>query len=183
MDGRTARRLENRDRILDAALDLIAEGADLSAEVIAGRAGVSVRSVYNHFPSARTLVAGVYERGTQRVRPLLDEMPSPGEPFEERLERWIRTRGRIQEAIAAVRWQALVAEERDPGMQPELAALRRAHRAEVRRMLPEVTDERTRQAIVALTDSLAWRALRRHQGLSFEAACSTISDAIRRLVR
>jgi AcrR family transcriptional regulator len=184
LDGRTARRLENRQRILDAALELIAEGdEEVSSEAIAERAGVSVRSVYNHFPSARHLIAGMYERGAEQVRPLLDEMPSPADPFGERVHRWIRLRCTIQERIAAVRWRALVAEERHPELQPELAALRKAHKAEVRRLLPEVTDDRARAAIVALTDSLSWRALRHHQGLSFDAACDAIEETIRRLSR
>ena len=70
LDGRTARRLANRDRILDAALDLVAEGAELDVDTIAERANVSVRSVYNHFPTARHLVAGMYERGTDAHAPL-----------------------------------------------------------------------------------------------------------------
>lgn len=76
LDGRTARRIANRHRILDAALDLAAEGAEVEVETIAERAGVSVRSVYNHFPTARELIAGMYERGTDRVRPLFEQMPS-----------------------------------------------------------------------------------------------------------
>ena len=63
LDGRTARRIANRDRILDTALDLVAQGSDLDVDTIAERSGVSVRSVYNHFPTARDLVAGLYERG------------------------------------------------------------------------------------------------------------------------
>jgi AcrR family transcriptional regulator len=57
VDGRTARRLENRERVLDAALELVAEGADLDVDAIAQRSGISVRSVYNYFPTARHLVA------------------------------------------------------------------------------------------------------------------------------
>jgi AcrR family transcriptional regulator len=181
LDGRTARRLENRDRILESALDLVAEGAELDVDRIAKRAGVSVRSVYNHFPTARHLVAGMYERGTARMRPFLEDLPAPTVPFEVRVTRWVRTWARMQEEIAAIRWQALVAEDKHPDLQPELASLRQAHRTEIQRIFPEIDDPQAQAAAVAVTDSLTWRALRRHQALSFEAACGVVEEAIRRL--
>lgn len=181
LDGRTARRLENRTKILDSALELTAEGAEVDVEAIAARAGISVRSVYNHFPTARDLVAGMYERGTEIVQPLLRHMPSPEDPFDERVSRWVAVWARIQDEIAPIRWRALVAEEQHPELQPELAQLRRAHRAEIKRMFPEIRGRAARTAAVAATDSLTWRSLRRHQGLSFEAACEAVEEVIRRL--
>ncbi len=183
LDGRTARRLANRDRMLDVALDLVAEGAEVSVETIANRAGVSVRSVYNHFPTARDLVAGMYERGTERVRPLLEDAPSPEDPFDDRVTTWVRVWARVQEEIAPIRWRALIAEAEQGGsaLQPELAALRRAHASEVKRLFPEITGHNELAAAVAATDSLTWRALRRHQGLSFDAACEATEATLRRL--
>jgi len=180
-DGRTVRRLANRERILDSALDLVATRADVNAETIAQKAGVSVRSVYNHFPTERDLVAGMYERGTELVRPLLGLMPSIDVPFNERVAKWVRVWARIQEQIAPIRWRALVAEDEHPELQPELTELRRAHRAEIKRSFPEICGRSARAAAVAATDSLMWRSLRRHQGLSFEAACDVIEETIRRL--
>lgn len=181
LDGRTARRLSNRTKMLDAALALASEGAEVDVDTIAARAGVSVRSVYNHFPTARDLVAGMYERGTDLVRPHLEQMPSPDDPFDERVKRWVDVWGRIQEEIAPIRWRALVAEEAHPELQPELEQLRRAHRAEVKRMFPEIRGRVALAAAVTATDSLAWRSLRRHQGLSVEAARDAVEETIRRL--
>lgn len=181
VDGRTARRLANRDRILDAALDLAAEGAEVDVETIAARSAVSVRSVYNHFPTARDLVAGMYERGTERVRPLLEGAPSPDVPFDERVASWARIWGQVQEEIAPIRWRALVAEDAHPELQPELTQLRKAHRAEIKRLFPEIAEAGALAAAIAATDSLMWRALRRHQGLSVEAACDVVESILRRL--
>jgi AcrR family transcriptional regulator len=181
VDGRTARRLANRDKILDAALDLTAEGAEVDVEAVAARSGVSVRSVYNHFPTARDLVAGMYERGTERVRPLFEAMPAPETPFDERVALWVRVWGRVQEEIASIRWRALVAEDQHPELQPELVQLRKAHRAEIKRMFPEIEDRRALTAAAAATDSLMWRALRRHQALSVDAACDVVEEMLRRL--
>jgi AcrR family transcriptional regulator len=181
VDGRTARRLENRERILDAALELVAAGTELDMDAIAASANVSVRSVYNHFPTARHLVAGMYERGSERVRPYIAQLPSPSVPFEERVDAWVGTWGRIQDEIAPIRWQALIAEDKHPDLQPELAELRRGHRAEIRRMFPEICGEQTQAAALAITDSLTWRALRRHQGLSFDDACDVVVHTIKKL--
>lgn len=181
LDGRTARKLANRDRILDAALDLVAEGIEVDVESIAERAGVSVRSVYNHFPTARELIAGMYQRGSDKVRPLLADLPDTTVPFDERVERWVRVWARIQEEIAAIRWRSLIAEAEHPELQPELKELRNAHRAQIRSVFPEISTDSGRRAVVAMTDSLAWRSLRRHQGLSVEAACDVIGETIRRM--
>jgi AcrR family transcriptional regulator len=180
-DGRTARRLANRDRILDAALDLATTGAEVDVEAIAARARVSVRSVYNHFPAARDLIAGMYERGTEKLRPLFAYLPQPSDPFETRVRDWVAVWARIQEEIAPIRWRALIAEAEHPELQPELGELRKVHRAEIQRMFPEIDREERRQAAVAMTDSLTWRSLRQHQGLSFEQACNVVEETIRRL--
>jgi AcrR family transcriptional regulator len=183
LDGRTVRRLANRNRILDAALDLLADGVEMTAETIAERARVSPRSVYNHFPTARELVAGLYERGAEQVAPLLEKLPTIDLPLDERVTAWVRVWARIQEQIAPIRWRALVAEDEHPELQPEEAELRRRHRAEIKRAFPEICERRAQLGAVAATDALMWRSLRHHQGLSFEAACEVIEETIRRLAR
>jgi AcrR family transcriptional regulator len=181
VDGRTARKLANRNRILDAALDLVAEGAEVDVEPIALRAGVSVRSVYNHFPTARALIAGMYERGTDRVRPIFDDLPAPSDPLPERVSKWVEVWARVQEEIAPIRWRALVAEGEHPELQPELAGLRKAHRDELKRMFPEIRGKHDQAAAAAITDSLAWRSLRKHQGLSVDAAREVVVETLTKL--
>ncbi len=180
-DGRTARRLANRNKILDAALALVAAGAEVDAEAVSSRAGVSVRSVYNHFPTERALVAGMYERGTELVRPLLSALPDADMPFAERVREWVSVWASVQEEIAPIRWRALIAEDEHPELQPELADLRRAHLQEIKRRFPELRTKQQQAAARAITDSLTWRSLRRHQRLSFEAACDVVVDTLERL--
>jgi AcrR family transcriptional regulator len=167
--------------MLDAALDLLAEGAEVNAETIAERAEVSTRSVYNHFPTARELVAGIYERGAEQVQPLLAKLPSIDVPFEERVSQWVHIWARIQEQIAPIRWRALVAEDRHPELQPEEAELRRRLRLEIKRVFPEICGRQAQAGALAAADSLMWRSLRHHQGLSFEAACEVVEEILRRL--
>ena len=183
LDGRTARRIANRNRILDAALELGAERTDVTVEDIAQRAGVSERSIYNHFPSVRELIAGMYERGAEKLRPLFAYLPSPQDRLEDRIRQWVAVWARIQEEITPIRWRALIAESEFPDLQPELQQLRSMHQAEIERMFPEIDCEESRHVVVAMTDSLSWRTLRKHQGLGFDEACSVVEETIRRMAR
>lgn len=60
-DGRAALRERHHRAILDAAAAMLAEdhSADLSANALAERAGVSRRTVFNHFPSIDAVVTQV----------------------------------------------------------------------------------------------------------------------------
>ena len=63
VDGRTARALRTREAIVDACIALVDEGVlSPTAPRIAERAGVSVRSVFQHFDDLETLFAMVAER-------------------------------------------------------------------------------------------------------------------------
>ena len=181
VDGRTARRLANRERILDAALELTAQGVELDIDEIALRATVSVRSIYNHFPTARHLVAGMYERGTARMRHFISELPGPDVAFGERVKRFVRTWGRMQDELAPIRWQALVAEDRHPISNRSSRSCAAHTRSRSPACSPSSRGAKAQAAATALTDSLTWRALRRHQGLGFDAACGVVEDAIKRL--
>src|SRR4051794_26308911 len=62
-----ARRREVRERIVGAALELVAEGGFAAASVaaVARGAGVATGTVYRHFPSKADLFAEVFRRGSQ----------------------------------------------------------------------------------------------------------------------
>ncbi len=58
----------NHQRVLDAARDVIAEhGIDAPMEVIAGRAGVGIGTVYRRFPSKQALVAELVRINMQEL--------------------------------------------------------------------------------------------------------------------
>jgi TetR/AcrR family transcriptional regulator of autoinduction and epiphytic fitness len=108
VDGRTARAVRTREAIVDATIALLAEG-DLkpSAPRIAERAGVSVRSIFQHFDDLETLHAAVGARVVDRVAPLLQPI-DPALPLEERLPAFIRQRARVNEALTPTLRAAVV---------------------------------------------------------------------------
>ena len=108
IDGRTLRSLRTREAIVDATIAQIDEG-DLrpTAPRVAERAGVSVRSVFQHFADLETLHAAVAERLATRLTALV--LPIPVElPLPERVERFVHQRGTLLEAVTPIRRAANV---------------------------------------------------------------------------
>ncbi|SDE25848.1 TetR/AcrR family transcriptional regulator [Auraticoccus monumenti] len=89
--GRAPRadRLRNRDRILGAAVAVVArDGASASLELVAREAGVGSATLHRHFPSRTLLLEAVF---SDRVRALCDRADELAAqlPPEEALSRWL----------------------------------------------------------------------------------------------
>lgn len=67
----------NRERILDAAVEVLAEDRGASMGAIAERAGVSRATLYRHFATCEEIVAVVREEAVQRGREVLEEALAP----------------------------------------------------------------------------------------------------------
>ena len=173
MDGRIARGARARAAIVDALLGLI-EAGELrpSAARIAERAGVSLRSVFQHFRDVESLFAAMADRQRERLAPLMDSVPGDG-PLETRLEAFVAARARLLESIAPVRRAALLTEPFSRELGNRLGAFRRQKAEEVRRVFatelasrPPAARRRLLAALVAVSSWSTWQALRDHQGLS-----------------
>jgi len=101
VDGRTARRDRNREAVLDAVLELFAEGRlQPGAAEVAGRSGVSLRSVYRYFEDTDALVRAAIARNLEKIRPLF-EVERLGEgALAGRVDRIVTARLRLYEQIA-----------------------------------------------------------------------------------
>jgi AcrR family transcriptional regulator len=137
-----ARAAAVRERIVAAALDLLAEGGYASASMVAvaRRAGVATGSVYRHFPSKRDLFAEVFRRASQREVDVLVELGHRGLPVAERLAAWVDAF--VHRALAEpVRAFALIAEPVDPAVEAERLIFRRAYADLFARALREGMDD------------------------------------------
>ena len=63
---------KNRQHILRAAHDALAESGDASLNMIAKRAGVGPGTLYRHFPTREALILAVYQHDMKR---LVDSVP------------------------------------------------------------------------------------------------------------
>ena len=107
-DGRAARALLTREAIVDACLAMVEEG-DLrpTAPRLAERAGVSVRSVFQHFDDLPSLHIAVTQRIAERMSALLVP-PDTTVPLDRRIERFVEHRASLLEAATPFRRAAQV---------------------------------------------------------------------------
>jgi AcrR family transcriptional regulator len=127
-DRTRARLAAARERIVDGALDQLAEGGYASASVaaVARRAGVATGTVYRHFPSKQDLFAEVFRRASQREVDALRSAATRGESAATRLAAWVEAF--VRRALAEpVRAYALIAEPVDPAIEAERLTFRRAY--------------------------------------------------------
>ncbi|MDE0065674.1 MAG: TetR/AcrR family transcriptional regulator, partial [Acidimicrobiaceae bacterium] len=117
-DGRRARRGRNRERVVDAMLELYREG-DLrpSVNTVAERSGVSHRSVFRYFDDLGELCRVAVERQFAAVFDLWVVPDTGVGPLEERVERLVEQRLTLYDAAASV-WR--VGQTRAP-FEPVLA--------------------------------------------------------------
>lgn len=108
IDGRTARAVRTKDAIVDACLGLIDEG-DLrpTGPRIAERAGVSVRSIFQHFDDLDALFGAVGDRITVVVSGMITRI-DPASPLPERVDAFVAQRTQVLEVLTPVLRAALV---------------------------------------------------------------------------
>ncbi|CAN5682315.1 hypothetical protein BH10ACT1_BH10ACT1_01400 [soil metagenome] len=108
VDGRTARAVRTRDRLVDATIALVEEG-DLrpTAPRIAERAGVSVRSVFQHFDDLDSLFAAMGARVVERLAVLITPI-DPDAPLVERVAEFVRQRCEVAEAVSPINRAAIL---------------------------------------------------------------------------
>lgn len=102
-DGRRARRLRNRDGVVDALFDLLTEGKGLPGiDAIAERAGVSVSSIFRYFDGIDDLHHQTMERYFTRYADLF-EIPDIGNgDLPSRIDRFVAARLRLFGTIAPI---------------------------------------------------------------------------------
>lgn len=92
VDGRRLRSEDSRRRIIAALLDLVQEGDyDPSAETVAERAGVGLRSVFRHFKDMESLRGEIMHRIISLVAEIRAK-PFPGPTWRENLDEVIKRR-------------------------------------------------------------------------------------------
>ena len=134
IDGRTARAVRTREAIVDACIELV-ESGDLrpTAPRIAERAGVSVRSIFQHFDDLETLFASVGERVVGRLSSLLAPVDAEAAP-SVRIAAFVRQRAQVNEAMTPIRRAAFIHATGSDVVRDQFAAGHRLLRAEIERV-------------------------------------------------
>lgn len=189
-DRRRARSAATRTAVVEALLALLEAGeAQPSLPRIAARAGVSLRSVFQHFADREALYAAAADRQTARIAALTVPL-DPTAPLAARAKALAAQRARVFTLIAPVRRAALLIAPVSPEIARRLAAIRAAQRREVVRLfaaelrrLPPSRRRRRTAAAAALCGFSAWQVLRVHQGLGAGAAQRAVAEGLVALLR
>ena len=185
VDGRRARRNRSRDLAVDALLDLLGEGVlRPTAQQVAERSGVSLRSIFRIFDDVETLNAAAAARQLSRIRHLFVDVVPTG-TLPERVAQVVDINARLYESVAPIRRAALRAAPESPALQEQLARARGWVRSEVERVFaPELaTAHRDITPAVELVLSFeAWDQLRSGQGVSLPRATATVVRTITALL-
>ncbi|MEA2453850.1 MAG: TetR/AcrR family transcriptional regulator, regulator of autoinduction and epiphytic fitness [Thermoleophilaceae bacterium] len=184
-DGRTVRAERTRQALVDSLLGLLDEGhLTPTAAAIAARAGVSERSVFQHFPDREGLLEAVAREQYERVVPTLHPVDS-SVPLPERIEQFTQQRVRLYELIGGVRRAGLLIEHESSSVAGWLATARQAKAAEVDRVfrreldaIPADEREPLRAALITLCSWSAWDSWRTHQGLSVARSRAVMAAGI-----
>lgn len=188
-DGRKMRAERTRKALVDALLGLLHEGeVSPTAGAVAERAGVSERSLFQHFPDRETLFEAVARQEYERVMPTLHPIDATL-PLDERIDQFTRQRAHLNERIGGVWRAALRFEHESPAVAGWLTAVRGAKAAEAERVFHReleaiAPDERepVRAALVAACSWPTWESWRAHQRLGMSRARAAMAAAIAALL-
>lgn len=183
-DGRALRGHRSRQQIIDAALDLCAEGVLVpTAQQVAGRAGVGMRTVFRHFSDMESLFVELDACLVERFRGHFAGGRRDG-PLRARIDRLVRRRGGGFDAIAPYVRSTLAQLWSSPVLDENYARFVGMISRDLRAWLPELDAQpATVQAAAEAAASFeTWERLRRHQGLAHEAAAQAVSLMLSRLI-
>jgi AcrR family transcriptional regulator len=183
-DGRRRRGEDNRARIVAAMLEIIRSGdVAPSAEQVAQRADVGLRTVFRHFQDMDSLYRemSVVIVGELKV---VAETPFRSTDWRDRVVELIERRGAAFEKIAPFLRASTSFSHRSRDLEVDNARLVAALRAILERQLPPAVarDQPKLEILDLLLSFETWSRLRRQQGLSPRRAQETLTAAVRRLL-
>jgi AcrR family transcriptional regulator len=181
VDGRTRRGERNREAIIDALIACYDDGIlRPSVQEVAERAGVSARSVHNHFVDVEALRAEVAQRQWERFSVYAVPIDETA-PVRERAALLVDQRSEVFEGVSPVRRAALLSLPDSPTIAANLAHLDRTLRRQVGRAFPGVSADAL-DAVDALASWDVWNRLRAAQGVSITRARRILTNSICTLI-
>jgi AcrR family transcriptional regulator len=176
-DGRAARAQRTRRAVADALLALIEEG-DLrpTSKSIAERAGVSERTIFQHFEDLETLFRVAAGRVGDHLKRDLEYISEEG-PFEERLNRYLEELSFLHESMTPVRRASRLHEPFSPVLERALDWWRDTLRRGIDRVFGQElehwsSDERRDvvEALALIVSWSSWENMRKHSAFSTDRA-------------
>jgi TetR/AcrR family transcriptional regulator of autoinduction and epiphytic fitness len=187
IDGRVARKQRTKMAIADALLQLISEG-DLTptARRIAVRAGVSERSIFQHFPVLEELFRVAAERQFQIIQSVITPIDKKLD-LDSRIALFVEERVKVLEILMPIRRAAILQEPFSREIAKSRHRMIKASMDEIAKIFEQELSvleakERSRK-IVALDMVCSWNAWEhlRFQGYSVPEAKEIILKVVHSL--
>lgn len=183
-DGRARRSQRSRAAMVEALFELVGEGVlQPTAQQVAERAQVGIRTVFRHFSDMDSLLAEIDGRVRAKALPLFREPPVDGK-LDERTRGLVEQRIRVFEQIAPYKRSGNLQRWRSGFVARQHAAFVRELRTNLLGWLPEL-----RRAPTELADALdvalsfeVWDRLRTDQKLGRERAKAVLEQLAAALV-
>jgi AcrR family transcriptional regulator len=183
-DGRRRRSQDSRARIVQAMLDLVREGEiSPSAELVATRADVGLRTVFRHFKDLESLYLEMSAVIEGELMSLV-HTPFKGATWRERVLELVERRGWAYERIGPFKRASEVLRHSSPTLVADNTKMVEVSREILRRQLPvEIAKDRVLfEGIDMLLSFDVWNRLRRDQALSPKRATEVLQGMIGRLL-
>ena len=179
-DGRRRRAQDSRGRIVEAMVALTQAGhIPVSAEMVAERAGVGLRTVFRHFSDMDSLYREMsLTIETQFIQGLSE--PLTGDTWQERLRELIGRRITNFETVTPFKRAEAAYRHRSRFLQSDVQRMNTWLRDALIRVLPEaICNDSSRFEVLDLLLSFeSWDRLRRDQALSPEQARKALERAV-----
>ena len=183
-DGRRQRSERSQTAIIEAALALMDEGALVpTAQQIADRAGVGIRSFFRHFADMDSLFLAADEMLISSYEALF-EVDNRAGTLSERVERAIDLYGNAFDQLRPIILCTQAQLWRSPKLRENYAWHQKRLRKELELWLPEVAalPKDRREALHAVASFDMWHRLREHQGLSPKASSDIVTSLVNDLI-
>ena len=183
-DGRRQRSERSQTAIIEAALALMEEGTLVpTAQQIADRAGVGIRSFFRHFADMDSLFLAADEMLLDSYEALFQVADRDGS-LSNRVSRAVELYGNAFDSLMQMILCTKALLWRFPKLKENYAWHQKRLRKELELWLPEVADlpKDRREAVHAVASFEMWHRLRAHQGLSYGASADIVTGMVMDLV-
>lgn len=188
-DGRVLRAARTRQLVVEAFLDLLVDGEPQpTAQQVADRSGVSMRSIFRLFDDVEALHGAAISTQIGRVADLIIRI-GPDGPLEVRVRAVVDSRAKLFEAISPVRRMAVRLAPKSQTIGADLDMANEFFRAQVAEVfdneLSVLAVEGRRDVLEALdlaTSWEIWERLRGIQGMPERRARRIVADLIHRVL-
>ena len=191
VDGRSLRRERNRQDIVDALLGLIENGeTEISAALIASKAGLSERSIFRYFDDVNDLYRSVCDLAfSKEIEYALIDDAGVGS-LDTKIENFVNQRVRIYTMNEKIAPAARSFAFKNPIIKNQLVSGRKLLRTQIIKHFAEelsVFDKQQQQVAVAIIDSLTtfeyYDMMRSDQKMSVQTIKSVLTESIRKALQ